>query len=335
MTTVNLPHSLDPISISQFSLDLHALPEAEEYIFDFGERRHFPPFSMLLLSSVLRHFRDERPNSRRRATNHDQHSYPAYMGFYRSFGLQHGNPPGGAAGTENCIPITDIDVPSIRLQARESFREVGDLVEEKASQLAHMLTQNARGPLADTLTYSIREIMRNVVEHSRSEKIHICAQYWPTKNEVEVGIADDGIGVHAALTSNPAHHGLDEKEAIEFALMPGISGNPNAGRGHNVWNNSGYGLYMTSRICRNGGCFLISSGGHGLQLDQNGKTNFETKFKGTAIRLFLNTSNLGDLAGRLRAFADEGREAARTLDGANVNRASTASQMLRRDFQNA
>lgn len=332
MLNITIPQNLEPVRIAQFSLELNALPVDPEYVFNFGAIRRFPPFSMLLLASMLRQFRDARPEARRRAINHERHTYAAYMGFFRSFGLNHGNEPGNAAGTERCIPITDIDVSRIKELAIDNFCEVGDVIEEQASQLAQMLTQNAGGPLQDTLTYSIREIMRNVVEHSRSENIRICAQYWPTRHEVEVGILDDGIGVHAGLTSNPAHADLDEREAIEFSLMPGISGNPNAGRGHDVWNNSGYGLYMTSRICRNGGSFLLCSGGHGIHLDQQGKTNFETSLRGTAIRLFLNTENLVDLTRRLRTFADEGRVAARALNGANINRASTASQMLRRDF---
>jgi len=145
---------------------------------------------------------------------------------------------------------------------------------------------------------------------------------------------DDGIGIHAALTRNPAHEGLTEDQALELALMPGISGNPLAGKGRNVWNNSGYGLYMTSRICRNGGNFLICSGGHGIDLtDETGKQKFRTDFHGTAIRLFINTKNMTSLSERLSEFTEQGRKAARLLDGANESRASKASQMLSRDFQ--
>lgn len=333
MTIITIPYNLDPITISRFALELHSLPKTEEYTVDFGPKRYFPPFSMLMLSSVLRQFKSERIGAKAFVANYEPHSYASYMGFFQSFGLPHGKLPGEAPGTQNCIPITDIDAEDIRQRALKYGMQPGQLVEDQAIKLAQMLTKQTTGELTDTLSYSIREIMRNVVEHSQSEKIHICAQYWPTKNEVEVGIADDGIGVHAALTANPAHHGTAEKEAIELALMPGISGNPNAGEGDDEWNNSGYGLYQTSRICRNGGCFLILSGDHGLQLDHNGKKNLETKFKGTAIRLFLNTENLGGLTEKLRKFAKEGEDAAQALKGANVSRASTASKMLRKDFQ--
>ncbi len=332
---ITLPNSLDPIPLARFATEIHNLPEADEYMIDFGPKRWFPPFSMLLLSSILRSFREKRPDARRRWMNHENHSYAAHFGFFQSFGLNHGNEPGEAPGNARYIPIRDLNVAQINDEAFDRFIEVGDVIEERAAELARVLTQEEEGDLQDTLTYSIREIMRNVAEHSQSENIHICAQYWPQRHEVEVGIVDDGIGVHAALTSNPTHSDLDDKEALEFALMPGISGNPMAGRGHGDWNNSGYGLYMTNRICRNGGHFLICSGGHGIMLNQNGKENFETSFQGTAIRLLIDTRNLTNLKERLAEFAQEGRDAARELSGANDSRASTASQMLRRDFQNA
>ncbi|AZQ66887.1 hypothetical protein EF888_06885 [Silicimonas algicola] len=207
------------------------------------------------------------------------------------------------------------------------------MIEGKAAELAGILTRQQAGELQDTLTYSIREIMRNVVEHSGSDKIHLCAQYWPLRNEVEVGIVDDGVGIHRALTENPAFEWLTEVEALQMALMPGISGNPLAGRGNDQWNNSGYGLYMTSRICRNGGSFLLCSGTGGIELDHDGKRTFETDFQGTAIRLVINTADLSALRERLQHFAEEGRAAAAQIAGANLNVASTASQMLTRDFR--
>ena len=115
--------------------------------------------------------------------------------------------------------------------------------------------------------------------------------------------------------------------------MPGISGNPHAGRGNDQWNNSGYGLYMTSRICRNGGSFLLCSGGTGIELSQEGKHTFDSDFQGTAIRLVIDTANLSALRERLQQFAAQGRVAAAQIAGANVNVASTASQMLTRDFR--
>jgi hypothetical protein len=160
-----------------------------------------------------------------------------------------------------------------------------------------------------------------------------CAQYWPTRHQVEVGIADDGIGIRASLARNPPFSDIGEEDAVQLVLLPGISGNPLAGKRNNVWNNSGYGLYMTNRICRRGGQFLLISGGHGIELDSVSKTSFRTDICGTAIRMLIDTADLRALNEQLRRFAEEGRAAARTISGANTNLASAASQMLSRDFR--
>lgn len=330
---VTIPNSLAPPSILAFAAELDSLPAAELYEFDFGRSRWFPPFSMLLLAIILKRFRDARPESRCRARNHEHHTYAAHLGFFRSFGLQHGNPPGAAPGSDNYVPITRLDVEDIRREAVDRWVEVGDVVEAKARELAGVLTRTDQGALFDTLSYSIREIIRNTVEHSEAPDMLICAQYWPTRSEVEVGIADAGIGIMRSLQRNPSFSDLDERQAIQMALMPGVSGNPLAGTGTDVWQNSGYGLYMTNRICRSGGKFMVSSGNAALQLTADNKTDLAGNMPGTAVRLLINTNRLPDLRKQLQRFHEEGRRAAQTIRGANRSFASTASQMLSDDFQ--
>src|SRR3712207_4279572 len=107
----------------------------------------------------------------------------------------------------------------------------------------------------DVLSYSIREIFRNVFEHSGAESLHFCAQYWPTSNRVEFSVADFGIGIRKALALNPNFRFATDKQAIEWSLLPSVSGRTHLPRVSSVWYNSGYGLYMTSRFARNGGNF--------------------------------------------------------------------------------
>lgn len=70
------------------------------------------------------------------------------------------------------------------------------------------------------------------------------------------------MGVHSSLGYNPRFKNISARDALHYACMPGISGNfkaltnPNDG---DIWRNSGYGLYMTGRLCRNFGGFLLIS----------------------------------------------------------------------------
>ena len=73
------------------------------------------------------------------------------------------------------------------------------------------------------------------------------------------------MGVYNSLIGNPGFKNIEERDALHFACLPGVSGNAQAMRERssgNPWRNSGYGLYMTSRLCRNDGDFLVISSNH-------------------------------------------------------------------------
>ena len=145
---------------------------------------------------------------------------------------------------------------------------------------------------------------------------------------------DRGIGIQAGLSTNPYLTIASDQEALNLALMPGISGKTYKGAKqnlHDVWANSGYGLYMTSRLCREGGSFFIASGNIGLYLSENKKRYLKTPFEGTALRLTLNTNRLSSLSSMLSRYREEACKLDNT--GNNIMSASLASTMLTRDFR--
>lgn len=120
---------------------------------------------------------------------------------FKLFGLNHGNKPGEAKGSNTYLPITRLDVEDIKEQA--SFgTAAGAIIEENTHRLAHILTRTDTGPSYDTIQYSLQEILRNTVEHSRSDEVWYCAQYLPTTKVVELAIIDRGLGsvVVSAIT---------------------------------------------------------------------------------------------------------------------------------------
>lgn len=260
------------------------------------------------------------------------------MAFFRAFGLKHGREPNCVDGNDRFVPYTILRVQTIVDEATKEWEEEQEVIERRAAHLAEILTQQRTGNLVDALTYSIREVMRNVYEHSGSKSIEYCAQYWPYYSKVEIAIADHGIGLRESLHGNP-HVGIDsDSDAIQQALMPAISSKNYEGAivdTNNPWHNSGFGLYMISRICRLGGSFLICSGNHGIKLDENGKQHIDLPHlcSGTAVRMVLNTGRLTELSTMLAKFRDEGYEAAKQIKGVGRYEASAASQMLSRDFE--
>ncbi|BAW80220.1 hypothetical conserved protein [Candidatus Nitrosoglobus terrae] len=191
--------------------------------------------------------------------------------------------------------------------------------------------------MVDALTFFIREVIRNVFEHSRSEAVEYCAQYWPSYDSVEIFISDNGIGLRKSLSMNPYLRIENHSDAIRLSLTPSISSKNYKGikvDRNNPWHNSGFGLYMISRICKLGGSFLICSGDHAIILDKQGKQHLNTghTFSGTIVSMILDTSRLEALSKMLAKFTRDGHRIASEIKKNGVYTASAASQMLYRDF---
>jgi hypothetical protein len=184
----------------------------------------------------------------------------------------------------------------------------------------------------DSLSYSIRETMRNVFEHGKTDSLYYCAQYWPRSNEVEFAVADFGIGIRRALAHNPNFRFDNDKQAIEYSLLPSVSGSTQLPRTSENWHNSGYGLYMTSRLARNGGNFVLASGTSAVLLSSKTKTNLRTSYPGTIVRFNIDVSKIGDVQSRLAQFREEGFRIAETIAGSGNRPPSAVSLLLRRDY---
>jgi hypothetical protein len=336
MIEVKIPHNLPLKNALSFCNGLWNLEHSNHYEFDFKSLGLVEPFTMAYVANELKRFRSTKPSSRFTAKNHENQTYAAHMGFFKAFGLNFGNEPGQAPGSSTYLPLTILNVADLKKEATDSFSHIGDIIEAKAERIAKLLVRQNSGDLVDTLTFSIREIMRNVVEHSDSLIIEYCAQYWPTKNLVEVAILDVGRGIKYGLSTNPYLNIKDERDALHLALLPGVSGKMYKGvkrRQYDDWQNSGFGLYMTSRICRNGGSFFIVSNDRSILLNGSSKEDMECNYHGTALRLRIDTSKITTYSDMLTKYKEEGYEAAKTLSGDDAIEPSVASTMLARYFK--
>lgn len=335
MDRVIFPPSLSARALSVFSTRLNERCGISAIEIDFGESRWGTPFWFLLAASHINQFRAKSPTTRLSCSNYGHLGYPAHIGFFQAFGLPYGNAPGAISGNDNYVPITVLPCADLRIEADRQGINVGELIEERASRLAHILCRGANDAVLETLTYCMREIMRNVVEHSETDRIAFCAQFWPARKCVEVGINDWGIGLRESLQRNPELSAATDADALRLALMPGVSGKGaivKRLRHRTPWTNSGYGLYMTSRICRKAGSFLIGSGSAALQLSQSTEASAPWDHTGTAVRLELGVGNLDAISVALERFRREADEFCRAFPREERMSASLASRMLARDF---
>lgn len=334
---VKIPSMLDLDSALKLSVDLAAIEGAKTISADFGGVGLVEPFAMLMVSSELQRAAARNKVDSFKCINHERMTYAAHMGFFEAFNYRDApRRPGNKSGGAQHLPVNIFSCDKLRDEANEEGTEVGNIIEEKSKHLASMLSGDSSGDFYETLSYSLREIIRNVVEHSESKQFGICAQYWPTRQKVEAAILDRGVGLRRTLSRNPHLDVGDDKAALNYALMPAVSGRAYKGarkqRGH--WANSGFGLYMTSRICRNGGNFFVASGDTGMLLTKakEGKKYFRCSYEGTAVRLVIKTDQMGSLADALKKYREDGYEIQKKYrEIAHIN-PSAASLMLSEDF---
>lgn len=332
---IKVPKRLDFATTIKFGRQIDELPLDSKFIFDFDEMNFVGPFGFVMIAARVRDLALRMPQGSVSVKNYQQHSYHAHMGFFRAFGVDFGDAPGEATGSGNYLPITVVNVRDIQGEAVQSGYAIGEVVDQEARRLANVLASRSKGELVDVFTYCLCEIIRNVAEHSNSKIVQFCAQYCPSQDRAEIVILDRGDGIAKTLRNNCSLGIEDERHALNLSLLPGISGKSHNGTKQTSkygWHNSGYGLYMTSRMCRHGGSFFIGSHTSALALSAKTKTYFDFQFSGTVVRMVFRPSALGKIQEALARYNKEGMEIAKTIDGAVVC-ASSASRMIASDFE--
>lgn len=306
--------------------------EVGPVILDVGQLSVPEPFAMLYITCVARRLREKGVSFQLKGA--DRHSYAAHMGFYADFDAEFQFPQDGVRENDRYVAIRRIGRQELLHESFESFAAyVGEVIEREANRLAKLLTQMSDGPLVNALTYCLREIIRNAYEHSGAEDILVCGQFRPSSDRVDLAFADLGHGIRHTLSANPDVCVTTEREAIKVALLPGISGKKTTAlrkrsRHYDPWKNTGYGLYMTHRICREGGVFTICSGDALLRLTGERAMEKDASMGGTVIGLTMQLRALAQLEQRLGQFNSEGRAMSKALRGESVT-ASRASLSLR------
>lgn len=324
-TVVKVCSSHDFNKILEFGQLVAEIEESDEIQFDFSEVTFTSPSWLLVVSQIIEATKLRSPNIRRVAQNYRHLSYASHMGFFRKLGLNFGRSPGEARGSGTYAPICVRKTSEIVESSAERLEHHGDYLEREAANLANIVTQGASGALFDTLVYSLREILRNVIEHSEAEELSYVAQYWPSQNIAEIAVSDNGIGITRSLRRHPKLRNVQPREALRLAKKPGVSGKGALTRSpHDVWANSGYGLFMTTELAkRTGGDFFLAS--DGLALVNDSEQSLSPKLLGTYVGIRFATSSLTSLSSSLSKLRDEGSKIAKSLDIGAISEASASS----------
>lgn len=314
----------------KFAKDMSSIKVKEGEIFDFSNVYTCNPFPMLLVSSIIRKIRKNSDAKICKAANCNN-TYARHMRFYKAVGINKGREFTEKYGNENYLPITKLSINELRNEGIKNLDRIQVVIENKAKLMANVLSKGNES-FKKWLKYVLTEIMRNIPEHSKADEIWYCAQYWPSYDLVELAILDEGIGISNSLNSNPLYKDIikDDIDALELALQPGVSKTFLSKNkiSNDVWDNSGYGLYMVSRLCAElGGSFIIASGTAALRITDAVSIKYETQFDGTAIQIRIKPSRIYDYEEAARRILDQGEARAKNYKGA-FEVASKASRSL-------
>ena len=261
------------------------------------------------------------------------------MGYAKKFGffeLQSETPANNLdfLERENFMPIQNIAVPDVAIDDNDIHAAEVVRMQSISDNLAQRLLQKSTGNDFDTLSYLCREILRNIIEHSYSNRMYYCAQYYPSNELVSVVIADEGEGIRSSLNENPNLSIETDREALKQAILPGKSGRSHKYTNKNsvghIYANSGYGLFMTRRICETAGSFLILSGEAGISSNMDGVVHYDKmNFGGTILNLNIHLSKVSSISANLEKFRREGLAIQSVAKQLGKVSPSVASTMIR------
>jgi hypothetical protein len=141
------------------------------------------------------------------------------------------------------------------------------------------------GGARSAMWFALNEIAQNVSDHAHARGGAVAiAEVTREGSELEVAIADHGIGVRASLARNPSHHIASDLDALRIAVTPGLTGDPERP-------GAGLGLYLTRLLLRdNRGALIMRSGTAQLEAGEAFTESLAlAPMRGTLVRLRFRT----------------------------------------------
>lgn len=221
--------------------------------------------------------------------------------------------------------INRFKIEELKTESYEKMEYIGQTIEEKVKMIIKNLGYEIK--VRNFYAYIVREIIRNVPEHSQSESFELIC--YRNKNEFAFRVIDKGITIRNSLNTNPKFDIIDDKSSVLFAIKPGVTKSykrdPNR---DDVWQNSGFGLYMVSTLMEKMGYFELRSGS-GKVIIMKGK-DIESKSVnrtlGTEVFVVIDNRVKIDISNTLKEISSKGSRFAKTSNFASYADKKTASQ---------
>jgi len=307
LNRIYLPQFLNEDLSREFPLALAAAASAKMVTLDFSTVEFAYPVGTLIVGREIRHFVRRRQEQRLLTMvagidDRPAHSFLNFIGFLDFVGIPNKIKMGAARGSGSYVPIRRYSRAEV-LGTQPDDKSIHSAIVRRAEELADVLIGcRPETPSYQAVLYSLKEVIRNVFEHSGAPECFVAAQKW-SNGVVEVGVIDEGMGIKASLQQ--AIECKDDLEAIRSAIQPGVSRAMKLDDTSNQHGNSGFGLYVLSELGRCFGRFTLGSGTAALQIENGEARALIATFHGTFVGIKLADS-IHDFGGVLNDIVSVG-----------------------------
>lgn len=283
---INLSGSLDTSNLEEYLISDVPFQEivdgnVQSLMLNLRHLNFISSSGLVTLASVIK-FSQNQANIRGNSTlkqpiDKDVRTYLSRIDFYNRIGVEQ----------EEDFNRRDPKRRFLELSVVESESEVHEVSKKLCGILKDKTSVDKK--FLNVISYSLGEILENVFHHAQSPiNGLVSAQYYPKQGEVNISIADCGIGIKESLTSNPelSSRVSNDKTALELALKVDTTSKPSK--------HTGEGLYITSNLIKkNRGNLYLHSGNATLTIRENTAPLIENAsyWQGTLIDLRFDTNN--------------------------------------------
>lgn len=326
-----IKQTLKPKDALQCAQYIANRPLYNQFYYDFSKMQHCPPFGVLAIANAIRANMKKYPHSEHIPTRTGETqgcNYARSLGLFKVLGWEDGKKELHEYGQPFHIPIIEITSDSLRGEFGKNTYVLGNMIDQAAEKMATTLTRSPDLEVTKTLQYCIREMVRNTFEHGKTDSVWISGQYWPQKGKAEIAIMDEGCGIKKSLQGNSRFKCTTDRDANKLALQPGVSRMVGIHQDpYDDWQNSGYGLYVSSSLCTLGGHFIIASGDDATFINECGQKNYNTAITGTIVCLAIDANNITDLSKMLKQIVSEGSRISKEYGKDRILTASKVSSI--------
>lgn len=274
--------------------------EPEGLTFQFSSLSFIEPAGAIILLSTIDRLREDAIPYELESIenlNRDAISYGETMGIFQKLGLSDAR--SFSQGTNYIAPTKVVIAElfdSLHNQGKTIEAYYDDIASKIVKKILRDLGTDSDEDVRDLFEFVVREMIRNIFDHSQTTHFYYGSQLYTATNSVEVVIADLGLGLVNTIPFDIEETWFSQptdEDAIRKAMIPGLSALSNHAYAPEDYKNSGYGLALVRRIVeRTNGYFSIASGKRSITYSLSEEIIEDCDIKGTVIRMRINLDRL-------------------------------------------